>query len=159
MRIVLLSILFGLIFSFPAQAYFEVQGSGVVQLKDGTSRLVEFGFTFTRIDGRNTFIAGPHKLAVQQVPQKYSLSLVLHNSDYVWVADFANAPLIGFDFKIAGHHIKLYKEEGLRMPGSFVIEIDGIRHHFSRNIGQIDFTFDQSGIKGLEPKSFLRPRQ
>ena len=159
MKTILLSVILGLFFCFPVQAYFEVQGSGVVQLKDGSSRLVEFGFTFTRIDGRNTFIAGPHALAVQQVPQKYSLSLVLHNSDYVWVADFADAPLVGFDFKIAGHHVKLYKEEGLRMPGSFVIEIDGIRHHFSRNIGQIDFVFDQAGIKSVEPKHFLRPRQ
>lgn len=84
---------------------------------------------------------------------------MLHNNEAVWVTDFADAPLLGFEFKIAGHQLKLYQEDGLRMPGSFVIEIDGVRHHFSRNIGQIDFTFDDTGITGVEPKSLLRPRQ
>lgn len=159
MKTLLLGALFGLVLCFPAQAYFDVRGSGVVQLQDGSSRLIEFGFTYTRIDGHHTFIAGSHKLAVPQVPQKYSLSLVLHNNEAVWVTDFADVPLLGFEFKIAGHRLKLYQEEGLRMPGSFVIEIDGVRHHFSRNIGQIDFTFDDTGITGVEPKSLLRPRQ
>ncbi|MCH8537254.1 MAG: hypothetical protein LAT66_05705 [Alkalimonas sp.] len=158
MKYVLISLLLAMVTTFPAYAYFEVEGEGLVYLKNGETRPFDFGFTYTRKDGRNVFLVGRHSLVVQQVPQKYSLALVLHQETYVWVKDFINEPIIGFDFEIDGHRLKLYREEGLRERGSYVIEINGIRHHFSRNIGQINFYFKPQGIDRVEPESFLRPR-
>lgn len=142
----------------PAFAYFEVDGEGIIYLENGETRPFDFGFTFTRKDGRNVFIVGRHSMVVQQVPQKYSLALVLHQERYVWINDFINEPIVGFEFEIDGHKLKLYREEGLQQRGSFVIEINGLRHHFSRNIGQINFYFKPQGIDKIEPESFIRPR-
>jgi hypothetical protein len=158
MKYVLLGLLLSIAVHCPAFAYFEVAGKGVAYLKNGDSRPVNFGFSYTRVDGRNMFIVGKSSLAVQQVPQKYSLALVLHQDSYVWVNDFIDEPLVGFEFEIDGHQLKLYREEGLRERGSYVVEINGVRHHFSRNIGQINFYFKPQGIDRVEPESFIRPR-
>ncbi|MDP4535024.1 hypothetical protein Q3O60_02345 [Alkalimonas collagenimarina] len=158
MKHLLTVLLLGVALHFPAFAYFEVEGKGIVHLKNGDSKPFTFGFSYTRRDGRNVFIVGKNSLPVQQVPQKYSLALVLHQDSYVWVNDFVDEPLIGFDFEIDGHRLKLYREDGLRERGSYVIEINGVRHHFSRNIGQINFYFKPQGIDRVEPESFIRPR-
>ncbi len=156
MRVWLIALL---LFSTHALAQFDVTGSGIAYLRDGSQQTFDFGFTYTRKDGRNVFIVGRQSVNVPSVPQLYSVALVLHQEQFVWATDFINDPLIGFELAIGEHRIKLFQEEDLNAPGSFVIDIDGVRHHFvrDRNIGQLDFNLNEQGLESVTPRGFLRP--
>ncbi|MDP4529968.1 hypothetical protein Q3O59_13140 [Alkalimonas delamerensis] len=156
MRVWLIALL---LFSTHALAQFDVTGSGIAYLKDGSHQTFDFGFTYTRKDGQNVFIVGRQSVNVPSVPQLYSVALVLHHEQFVWATDFINQPLIGFELIIGKHQVKLYQEDGLAAPGSYVIEIDGVRHQFvrGRNIGQLDFNLNDQGLESITPRGLLRP--
>ena len=149
----------GLLFSAASHAQFDISGEGKVHLVTGKSQEFDFGFSYFRQEGSYRFIVGRHTLTVQSVPQKYSLALILQD-EHVWVPDFINEPINGFEVKIDDYTIKLYQDpEASNAKGNFVVQLNDEQFHFSRGPGQINFLFTEDGIKDVRVEGMFKPRR
>lgn len=149
-----------LLFSATSHAQFDISGEGKVYLVTGKSQEFDFGFSYFRQEGSYRFIVGRHTLTVQSVPQKYSLALILQDDEHVWVPDFINEPVNGFEVKIDDYTIKLYQDpEATNAKGNFVVQLNDEQFHFSRGPGQINFLFTEDGIKDVRVEGMFKPRR
>ena len=149
-----------LLFSATSHAQFDISGEGKVYLATGKSQEFDFGFSYFRQEGSYRFIVGRHTLTVQSVPQKYSLALILQNDEQVWVPDFINEPINGFEVTIDDYVIKLYQDsEATNAKGKFVLQLNDEQFHFSRGPGQINFLFTEDGIKDVRVEGMFKPRR
>lgn len=140
-------------------AQFELDGSGSVLLTNGRTEHFDFGFSYFRQDGDYRFIVGRQSITVPSVPQKYSLVLILQNNEFVWVPDFINEPLDGFEFSLQQHNIKLYKDEKSQARGKYILQVNDERFQFSTGPGQINFYFTEQGIKEIRVEGMYKPRR
>jgi len=149
-----------LLFSAPSHAQFDISGEGKVYLTKGTSQEFDFGFSYFRQEGAYRFIVGRHNLTVNSVPKKYSLAMILQDDDKVWVPDFVNEPLNGFEWEIEGYKLKLYRDENVTdAKGNFIFELDGEVFYFNRGPGQVNFRFTENGIKDVRVEGMFKPRK
>ncbi len=141
----------------------EFQLNGLVQLTlgDGSQQQTEFGFAFLQHEGGYQFQLGPHNMAVDEVPKRYTLALMLNKDQLVWARDFSKAPLSGFHWQIGKHQLKLFKQKlQPARPGDFVLLIDDLRYHFVEGRpAQIHFHFDEKGISEIEVEAMLQPKR
>jgi hypothetical protein len=152
-----LIIVFSLLLSLPAYAQFQLSGSGSYTLRDGKTVPFQYDFGYTRKEGQFHFSAGKQSLIVSNLPQKYSLALILQNEDEVWVPDFVNAPLSSFEYEIGDFELKLTQEPELKDGrGNFILHYDGGRYRFNRGPGQVNFIFNDEGIERVEIKGMFK---
>jgi hypothetical protein len=150
-------IMISLLLSLPAFAQFQLMGNGSYTLQNGNNVPLQYGFSYIRQDGAFHFTAGKQSLTISSLPQKYSLTLILQNEDEVWVPDFINAPITGFDYDISGFKVTLTQEPELKDGrGNFVLHYGGGRYRFDRGPGQINFVFNDEGIARLEIKGMFK---
>lgn len=142
-------------------AEFQLNGPVRLTLQDGSTQQTEFGFAFLQHEGGYQFQLGPHNMAVEQVPKRYTLALMLNKEQLVWAQDFSKAPLSGFDWQIGQHQLKLFKQKlQPARPGDFVLLIDDLRYHFIEGRpAQIHFHFDEKGISEIEVEAMLQPKR
>ncbi len=153
-----LVLLFLVLLSPYSYAQFDIYGEGTVQLANGKTQPFDFGFSYFRQDGQYRFIVGRYSLTVPSVPQKYSLALVLQDDKQVWVSDFINEPLIGFDLELEQYQIKLYQDNSrVNARGGFVLQLNDERYYFNRGPGQINFLFTEQGIKEVRVEGMFKP--
>ena len=147
-----------LLLSPSTYAQFDIYGEGTVQLVNGNTQPFDFGFSYFRQDGQYRFIVGRYSLTVPSVPQKYSLALVLQDDKQVWVADFINEPLTGFDLELEQYQIKLYQDNSRENArGGFVLQLNNERYYFNRGPGQVNFLFNEQGIKDVRVEGMFKP--
>lgn len=152
-------LLAALLFTLPAQAQFDIAGEGKVYLQNGSQQDFDFGFSFFRQDGTYRFIVGRYSLDVHTVPQKYSLSLILQDDKQVWVPDFINEPLLGFELQIEQYHLRLFQDPEAKSNGNFILQLNDERFMFSRGPGQVNFLFTERGIKDVRVEGMFKPRR
>lgn len=140
-------------------AQFDLNGIGSVVLSNGRTEPFDFGFSYFRQEGEYRFIVGRQSINVPSVPQKYSLVLILQNEEFVWVPDFINQPITGFEFNLQQHHIQLFKDETSRARGKYILQVNEERFQFSRGPGQINFYFTEQGIKDIRVEGMFKPRR
>ena len=148
-----------LLFALPTQAQFDISGEGHVFMANGTTQTFDFGFSLFRQDGRYRFIVGRYSLDVPAVPQKYSLALILQDDKHVWVSDFINEPLLGFELQIEQYQIKLFQDPDSDAKGQFILQVNDERFQFSRGPGQVSFLFNDSGIKDVRVDGMFKPQR
>lgn len=152
-------LLLGLL-SSQALANFSVDGELELLFANGQEQQQVFTLQLVREQGSYIFTAGKQQTRLNAPLQKYSIAMILQNEQDVWVTDFANQPLHGFNFEIAGHSIKLSRELTARVaPGRYVLRFNGEAFYFSRGPGQINFLFNEDGIKEIEVKGMFKPRR
>ena len=145
--------------ALPAQAQFDITGEGNVFLVNGTTQQFDFGFSLFRQDGSYRFIVGRYNLNVPTAPKKYSLALILQDDKHVWVTDFINEPLLGFELQIEQYRIKLFRDPDSDAKGHFILQINDERFQFRRGPGQISFLFNDRGIKDVRVDGMFKPRR
>ena len=151
--------LFILLFcSTQAFAQFDISGEGTVYLVNGKSQQFDFGFSYFRQEGSYRFIVGRYNLIVQSVPKKFSLSLVLQDNSHVWVTDFVNEPLAGFEFEIEDYSMKLFREKTDENT-VFVFQLNEEKFYFDRGPGLVNFMFNEDGIKEVRVEGMFKPRK
>jgi hypothetical protein len=149
-----------LVFTTPsAMAQFELDGFGSVVLSTGRTEHFDFGFSYFRQEGEYRFIVGRQSINVPSVPKKFSLVLILQNDEYVWVPDFINQPITGFDFHMQQHKIQLFKDEASHARGKYILQVNNEKFQFSRGPGQINFYFTEQGIKEIRVEGMFKPRR
>lgn len=138
-------------------AQFDIFGEGKVYLVNGQNQPFDFGFSYFRQDGKYRFIVGRHSLTVPSVPQKYSLALILQDDKQVWVSDFINEPLTGFELELDGNELVLYQDPAAdKAKGNFVLKLNGDRFYFNRGPAQVSFLFNEDGIKEIKVEGMLK---
>lgn len=147
--------------SLPVVADFTIAGPLTLTTKEGQQQQTDFGFAYTGTDAGYVFQAGQQQLAVDEVPKRYTLSLVLYQDSQVWVTDFSKQPLAGFQWQLGRHQLKLYRQVQVPpQPGNMVLEIDGVRHFFiARRPAQVHFLFDDTGIRELRVEGTFKPKR
>lgn len=146
--------------SFPSQAQFDIAAEGSVTLTTGKTQAFDFGFSYFRQEGSYRFIVGRYNLTVHTVPEKYSLALILQDDKQVWVPDFINEPLLGFELAIEDYTIKLIPNPDPEpLTGNFILQLNDENYYFSNGPGQVDFLFHEDGIKEVRVKGMFKPRR
>ncbi|MDX1392499.1 MAG: hypothetical protein R3241_08965 [Rheinheimera sp.] len=151
---------FLLLFGSAANAQFDISGAGKVHLVNGGSQEFDFGFNYFRQEGSYRFIVGRYSLTVSSVPKKYSLALILQNDKQVWVPDFINEPLAGFELQIENYSLKLYQSpDAVKAKGNFVFQLNDEQYYFDKGPGQVNFLFTEEGIKDVRVEGMFKPRK
>lgn len=134
-------------------ASFEMPGQGYAELSCGTSESVDFGFALKKQDESYVFTAGNQQVNVPDVPERYTLVMVLHQDKEVWIPDWFDKPLQSFDWSIAGKRIQLKQNTDSRSidkaRGGFVVLVDETPYFFHSNTAQLKFHFNQEGLQDL----------
>lgn len=147
--------------STTAHADFDYAGEGTFIDESGAAQNFQFGFSFLQQDGTYKFNAGQLSMAVDEVPKKYTLELVLNDKQQIWISEFSKRPLLGFEWQIGKHQLQL-KSEPAKSPkaGQYKLTIDKTDYFFtSKNRGQIHFKFNDKGIAEIEVDSMLTPKR
>jgi hypothetical protein len=147
--------------SLPALADFKVSGPLTLSTASGAQPPTNFDFSYTKGADGAVFQAGQLQLAVDEVPKRYTLSLVLTKDSQVWVTDFSKQPLASFQWQIGPHLIKLYKQaQKTAQPGDMVLEVNGFRHFFiAKRPALVHFLFDEHGISELRVEGTFKPKR
>ncbi|ALZ75092.1 hypothetical protein [Rheinheimera sp. F8] len=142
-------------------AQFELTGPIALTFADDSKENTAFGFAFLESEGAFQFSVGPYKMAVEEVPKRYTLALMLNKDQLIWARDFTKKPLKGFDWKIGKHSLQLFKQQLQPVrPGDFVLMVDGLRYHFIEGKpAQVHFHFDEKGISEVEVESMIQPKR
>ncbi|MBU1618331.1 MAG: hypothetical protein KJ556_02975 [Gammaproteobacteria bacterium] len=142
-------------------AYFTVPGQGHLTLLDGTKQSLQFGFSFKQQNGAEVFQAGIQVVEVAELPSKYTLALVLHQDEQIWVTDWSNKPLQGFDWSVGKHSFKLSKNTDPKYQdkarGGYVLMFDNTPYFFHKNMAQIKFHFDKDGVSEVRIEGMFTP--
>lgn len=150
------------LFSSTVSADFNFTGHAKLSLADGSETAVPFGFSFLKAPEGYLFSLGEHQMDVEEVPKRFTLALVLNDKNQVWVTDFSDKPLSGFNWSLPPHNIQLLKQPELvpQRPGDFSLLIDGTRYHFTeKKRGLIHFNFTESGIDSITVESMVMPKR
>lgn len=150
-----------LLLSAPSRAEFQLTGPVRLTLADGSVQQTEFGFAFLKQETGYQFKLGKHEMAVEEVPKRYTLALMLNKDQLVWAQDFSKSPLSGFEWQIGQHQLKLFKQSlKPARPGDFVLLIDDLRYHFVEGRpAQIHFYFNNKGIADIRVEAMLQPKR
>ncbi|MBP8226609.1 MAG: hypothetical protein KAX67_01125, partial [Pararheinheimera sp.] len=91
----------------------------------------------------------------------YTLALVLHQEEQIWVTDWLNQPLQGFEWTLGKHSFKLtkntdpkYKEKA---RGGYVLMFDNTAYFFHKNMAQIKFYFTKDGVSEVRIEGMYTP--
>lgn len=144
-----------------AHADFDYSGQGTLLDEAGASQNFQFGFSFLQHEGAYKFNAGRLSMAVDEVPKRYTLELVLNDKQQIWISEFSKKPLLGFEWQIGKHQLQL-KTEPATSPksGQYKLTIDKTDYFFtSKNRGQIHFNFTDKGITDIEVDSMMTPKR
>jgi hypothetical protein len=154
-------LLVALMISPIAMADFDYPGQGQLLDEAGKEQSFNFGFSFLQQEGEYFFKAGRLSMAVDEVPKRYTLELVLNDKQQIWVSDFSKKPLQGFEWKIGEHQLQLKKEpSNSPQAGQYKLTIDKTSYFFtSKNRGQIQFKFTDKGISEIEVDSMMTQKR
>ncbi|EWH09072.1 hypothetical protein DS2_14409 [Catenovulum agarivorans DS-2] len=148
--------LLALFVSTKASAEFDLPGQAIIVYPSGLKKPVDFGFSYKMTDEGTRFSAGNSSVAVSQVPEQYTLALYLHQDQYIWVSEFSKGYFSTFVYKIGDHVIELRKAPNRNIKGKYELIIDGKISLFDTNTIQLDFAFDENGIKRIIPRGAIK---
>lgn len=144
-----------------AWATFEVPGHGQLTLVNGESQPLNFGFAYKQLNGGYVFQAGSQQVEVDELPEKYTLALVLHQDKEVWITDWTNQPIQSFDWTLGRYHVVLKKNTDPKLAdkarGGYVLQVDNSLYFFHKNMAQLKFHFDSTGLKELTVEGMFSP--
>ncbi|WP_199608633.1 hypothetical protein [Flocculibacter collagenilyticus] len=141
-------IVFIMLFTLPAVADFNIKGSGEITFPTGTTKPIDFGFAFNKSKGK--FKVGKNEFSTSQVPAKYSIGLILHKSEHIWVQEFNKGYFSTFKWTLGKHKIELYKTpKGIAKMGNYALKLDDQKFFLTNKIAQINFQFSDDGIKKI----------
>lgn len=155
------ALLVGMLLSTFAVADFEYSGQGQLFEASGQAQNFQFGFSFLQHEGEYRFNAGKLSMAVDEVPKRYTLELVLNDQQQIWISDFSKQPLSGFEWVIGNHQLQLRQEPATStIAGQYKLTIDKTDYFFtSKKRGQIHFMFSDKGIIEIEVDSMMTPKR
>jgi hypothetical protein len=132
-------------------------------LFDGTKQSLNFGFAYNQINSVEVFQAGVQQITVTELPERYTLAVILHQDEQVWVTDWINQPLQGFEWSLGSHSFKLGKntdpQYADKARGGYVLWVDTTPYFFHKNMAQIKFHFDNQGISEISIEGMFSPRR
>ncbi len=88
---------------------------------------------------------------MDQIPNSYSVAITLSKDEnQVWVQEFNNGFIQGFNWQIGEHTVVLKKQEfSNSVKGDYVIELNDRSYFFTRNNASIIMNFNDDGIETI----------
>ncbi|RVT45836.1 hypothetical protein EMM73_11515 [Rheinheimera sediminis] len=144
-----------------AWAYFTVPGQGQLTFLDGSKQSLQFGFAYKQQNGTEVFQAGIQTLEVAELPSKYTLALVLHKDEQIWVTDWSDKPLQAFEWILGQYSFKLSKNSDAKYRdkarAGYVLMFNNTPYFFHKNMAQIKFHFNKDGISEVRIEGMFTP--
>ncbi|KPH64697.1 hypothetical protein AMS58_11175 [Pseudoalteromonas porphyrae] len=142
-----LGVLFTLCSSY-AWADFDYPGEGKVSYPTGVEKPFKFGFGWQKNNEQFTIGTKSYNM---QLPESYSIAITLSKDEQqIWVQEFNNGFIEGFNWKIGEHTLALEKRQ-FKDPvkGNYVISLDNKNYFFARNNISIMIKFSEEGIETI----------
>ncbi|KTD95750.1 MULTISPECIES: hypothetical protein [unclassified Pseudoalteromonas] len=135
--------------SYSALADFSLPGKGTITYSTGIQKNFEFGFAWQQ--KAEQFKIGAKSYAMQSIPSSYSVAITLSKDEsQVWVQEFNNGFIEGFNWQIGEHTVSLKKQMfSDRVKGDYVIELNNRSYFFTRNNASIVINFNEDGIETI----------
>lgn len=132
-----------------ALADFSLPGSGTITYPTGIEKPFEFGFAWQQ--NSRKFTIGSKSYNMDQIPNSYSVAITLSKDEnQVWVQEFNNGFIQGFNWQIGEHTVVLKKQEfSNSVKGDYVIELNDRSYFFTRNNASIIMNFNDDGIETI----------
>ncbi|WP_308360393.1 hypothetical protein [Pseudoalteromonas xiamenensis] len=85
------------------------------------------------------------------LPESYSVAVTLSKDDsQVWVQEFAQSFIEGFEWEIGDHKIILRKATFAQpVKGNYVLSLDGVDYFLMKNNVSITFNFEHRGLTSV----------
>ncbi len=126
----------------------------------GPDKACNLVFLLPKKTALDVFQAGIQEVEVAELPDKYTLALVLHQDEQIWVTDWINQPLQGFEWTLGKHSFKLNKNRS-KIPGQsrggYVLMFDKTPYFFHKNMAQIKFHFHKEGVSEVRIEGMFTP--
>lgn len=152
--------LMAIVLSFSAVADFLIEGQLKLEQSDGQKLQQKFPLALFREEGSYQFSIGEQQTRLPAPPQKYSLYIVLQNDEDLFITDFSQQALKAFTLDIAERRLEVSRDPLARTArGRYVLKLDGEIFYFGRGPGQINFIFDENGIKDVTVQGMFKPRR
>lgn len=134
--------------SLPSFAEFELPGKGVIRYSTGVEKPFNFGFAWSPVEDKFTIGSKAYNM---DLPESYSVAITLSKDDsQVWVQEFAQSFIEGFDWEIGDHKIILRKATFAQpVKGNYVLSLDGVDYFLMKNNISITFNFEHRGLTSV----------
>ncbi len=136
--------------SISARANFNIPGTATVTYHSGSTKQIDFSFAFKKSNGSQHFIAGPYKMATDEVPEQYTLAVLITKGGNGWVQEFGQGYFKSFIYKLGKHTIEMRHSPDRDVKGNYTLIHNGRSSLFETNTAQIVISFDNDGIKKIK---------
>ncbi|MER2491385.1 hypothetical protein [Catenovulum sediminis] len=139
-----------------AFAEFNIPGKATIVYPSGLEKTIDFGFSYENTDEGTQFSAGPFSVPVAEVPEQYSIALILHQDEYVWVQEFAKGYFTSFVYQVGNNKIELRKAPDRQIKANYELLVNGRMYLFDTNSIQLLFKFNDKGIDKIEANGAIK---
>lgn len=126
---------------------------GTLKAVDPRGSVIErdMPMAFNKSGDSYRFKIGKFDYKVPSRPEKYSIALVLQETNFVWIQEFNKRPIKSFEWNLGDHKIALFKQI-LKKPvkGDYILSIDDKDYFFRNRLAQITFIYNDEGIETIE---------
>lgn len=147
-------------FSSFSHADWIEQGKGSLTYPSGRTEPLSFRFAFRNENGQNYFYAGNQKVATDEVPPSYTLNLIVSKSGELFVGEFAQGSLHGFDLTIGEQRVWVRKlpedEQSDSVIGNYRVQIDNRNMLLDTTHPTVVFEFGEDGITGINGSGYKK---
>lgn len=146
--------------SMPALADWVEPVKGTITYPSGRTAPLDYKFAFLNENGQTYFHAGQQKVATNSVPPNYILNMIVSKNGELYVPEFAQGSLHGFDLRVGEHHIRITKKptaEGEQAALSdYRVLIDDRNMLLDTTHPTIMFEFDDTGLIGINGSGYKK---
>lgn len=128
-----------------AFADFDFPGTGTLRYPTGVEKPFQFGFAWQAQSETVTIGSKSYNMAL---PESYSVAITLSKDEsQIWVQEFNNGFIEGFEWQIGDHHLSLKKKQFSEpVKGNYIMTLDGREYFLARNNISVEIDFNDEGI-------------
>ncbi|WP_241968771.1 hypothetical protein [Idiomarina tyrosinivorans] len=146
--------------TFTAHADWLEKGKGTVTYPSGRVDNINFDFEYKTVFDEHYFRAGQSQIHVDEVPPNYILNMIINDAGNIYVAEFSNGFLHGFDFHLGKHRVWVRKlpedERDGEIMGDFLVKIDDKDYLFNTTHPTVIFEFDENGVADISGSGYIK---
>ncbi|EKE84247.1 hypothetical protein [Idiomarina xiamenensis] len=143
-----------------AHAEFSEMVRGKVTYPSGRTESVNFELSFKQVFDKMYFRAGKSRIQTDEVPESYILNVIVNKDGLIYVAEFADGYINGFDVRVGSHHVSFKQrsqsddERNEIGYENIEVSIDSSSYLLDTTHPTVMFEFDQNGIIGINGSGY-----
>lgn len=146
--------------SLPAFADWVEPLKGTITYPSGRTAPLDYQFAFLNDNGQTYFHAGKQKVATDSVPPNYILNMIVGKNGDLYVPEFAQGSLHGFDVRVGDHRIRIQRtaptDSKQASLNDYRVLIDDRNMLLDTTHPTIMFEFDDTGLIGINGSGYKK---